>query len=121
VNDENAAYVINCALPYANSPLHIGHIAGAYLPADVFRRFLIINGKKSMFISGTDEYGTPVTIRAEKEGTTPQKIVDRYHTEILEDLRSVDINFDFFGRTTAKYHEKFVKSFFHELSEKGFL
>lgn len=121
MSEENKGYVINCALPYANSLLHIGHMAGAYLPGDIFNRFLRINGKRTMFISGTDEFGTPVTIRAEKEGTTPQKIVDKYYAEIVQDLQSIDVQFDFFGRTTGKYHEKFVQKFFQELNEAGFL
>ncbi len=121
MSEDRSHYVLNCALPYANSALHIGHIAGAYLPGDIFNRFLKIAGKNTLFICGTDEYGTPVTIRAEKDRTTPQKVVDRYHQEIREDLSSLDIKFDFFGRTTGKYHERFVQEFFQDLNERGFL
>ncbi len=113
--------VINCALPYANSNLHIGHIAGAYLPPDIFNRFNRLIGKETLFICGTDENGTPVTLKAEEEGVEPQEIANRYHKEIKEDFESLDIYFDFFGRTTAKYHEEFVQNFFGELEQNGFL
>jgi methionyl-tRNA synthetase len=113
--------VINCALPYANGPLHIGHIAGAYLSGDIFSRFNRLIGRDVLFICGSDEYGTPIALKAEKEGKSPQEIVDKYHEEEINTFKSLDINFDYFGRTTSEVHQSFVTSFFESLEDKGYL
>ncbi len=113
--------VVNCALPYANGPLHIGHIAGAYLSGDIFNRYQRMIGNKVLFISGSDEYGTPISIQAEKEKIPPEKIVEKYHREHQNTMKSLDINFDYFGRTTDPEHSIFVEDFFRDLEKKGFL
>ncbi len=113
--------VINCALPYANNSLHIGHIAGAYLSGDIFNRYSRISGHEVMFICGSDEYGTPIAIKAEKEGRTPMEIATIYHQEHLETFRKLDIEFDYFGRTTDEVHQEFSEKFFMDLMEKGYL
>ncbi len=113
--------MVNCALPYANGPLHLGHLAGAYLGADIFVRFSRLSGTEVMFISGSDEYGTPITITAEKNNKRPQEIADKYHSEHMETFRNVDIIFDKFTRTTDAEHVKDVDEFFMNLLEKGFL
>ena len=92
--------LVNCALPYANGPLHLGHIAGAYLGADIFVRFNRLNNKEVLFISGSDEYGTPITISAEKNHVKPQEIADKYYREHTETFKNIDILFDKFTRTT---------------------
>ncbi len=113
--------MVNCALPYTNGPLHLGHIAGAYLGADIFVRFNRLNNKDVLFISGSDEYGTPITITAEKNNTTPQEIADKYHKEHEETFKSIDIVFDKFTRTTDPEHVKDVSEFFLNLYGKGYI
>ncbi len=113
--------VINCALPYANNHLHIGHIAGAYLPGDIFNRYSRISGKEVMFICGSDEYGTPIALQAEREGKTPMEVATEFHLEHMNTFKSLDIGFDYFGRTTDPAHEKYSQEFFLKLMEKGFL
>jgi len=121
VIDLSGKIVINCALPYANSSIHIGHLAGAYLPGDIFHRFIKMSGRDSIFICGTDEYGTPIALKAEKEKKTPEEIVNKYYAEFVETFSNVDIKFDYFGRTTSKTHETFVQDFFEDLEKKGYL
>ena len=113
--------IINCALPYANSTPHIGNIAGCYIEGDIYNRFTKLSGKNSVFISGSDEYGTPTTIRAEKENKTPKEIVDYYHTEQKRVFSSIDIEFDYFGRTTSENHTKFVQEVYRDLKNKGYI
>ncbi len=113
--------VINCALPYANSTLHIGNIAGCYLGGDIFNRFCRLFGKDTIFISGSDEYGTPTTIRAEKENKSPREIVDFYHEEQKKVFASLDIQFDYFGRTTSEMHTKFVQEVYSVIKKKGYI
>ena len=113
--------VINCALPYANSTLHIGNIAGCYLGGDIFNRFCRLFGKDTIFISGSDEYGTPTTIRAEKENKTPKEIVDFYHDEQKKVFASLDIQFDYFGRTTSEKHSQFVQAVYLAIKKKGYI
>ncbi len=113
--------VINCALPYANSTLHIGNIAGCYLGGDIFNRFCRLYGKDTIFISGSDEYGTPTTIRAEKENKTPKEIVDFYHEEQKKVFAALDIQFDYFGRTTSEMHTKFVQEVYSVIKKKGYI
>ncbi len=118
---EREKILVNCALPYANGPLHLGHIAGAYLAADIFVRFNRLSGKEVMFISGSDEYGTPITISAEKNNVSPQLIADKYHEDHDKTFKSIDIVFDEFTRTTDPEHIKDVDDFFMNLYNKGYL
>ncbi|BAO66213.1 methionine--tRNA ligase [Candidatus Karelsulcia muelleri] len=111
-------YTVTAALPYANGPIHIGHLSGVYLPADIFVRYLKYNGKKVIFISGTDEHGVPITIKAKEEGLTKKKIVDKYHILIKKSLKKIGILFDNFSRTTSKIHYKTSISFFKKLYKK---
>ena len=112
-------YTVTCALPYANGPLHLGHIAGVYLPADIFVRFLRHKKHDVAFISGSDEYGAAITMRAKKEGVSPQEIVDKYHHIIADSFKKFNISFDIFHRTTAKTHTKTAQDFFLKLNKKG--
>lgn len=111
--------LITAALPYANGPLHIGHLAGAYLPADIFARFQRLKENDVLFICGSDEHGVPITIAAEKEGVSPQDIVDRYHTLNKSTFASYGISFDYYGRTSSVTHRKTAQEFFLKLHEKG--
>ena len=112
-------YTITAALPYANGPLHIGHIAGAYLPADIYVRFLRLKEREVLFVCGSDEHGAAITLRAKKENTTPQAIVDRYHTSIKETFERFGIGFDIYHRTTEPIHHKTSQEFFTILNNKG--
>src|SRR4030043_1288779 len=100
---------IGVAWPYANGSLHLGHIAGCYLPADIFARYNRLKGRNVLMVSGSDEHGTPITITADTEKTTPQAIVDRYHKEHTENMMQLGISFDLFTRTTTANHETVVK------------
>lgn len=113
--------LVNAALPYANGPLHLGHIAGAYLNADIFVRFMRMGGHEVMFVSGSDEHGTPTTITADREGVSPAVISDRFHREHEEAFRDLEINFDIFSRTTTPEHSETVKEFFMDFYNKGLL
>ncbi len=112
-------YLITSALPYANGPLHIGHLAGAYLSADAFVRYLRLSGKDVAYICGSDEHGAAITIRAMKEGTTPQEIVDRYHEQIRDAFEGIGISFDIYHRTSAPIHHETSQDFFRTLYENG--
>ena len=120
-NELGMRILVNCALPYANSSLHLGHIAGCYLGGDIFVRYNRMIGNKVLFVSGTDEYGTPITIKAESENTTPQAVADKYHREIEESFRAMDISFDIFSRTTYREHTEVVSEIFLDLLNKGYL
>lgn len=111
-------YTVTAALPYANGPLHIGHVAGAYLPADIFVRYLRSSGKEVAFICGSDEHGAAITLRAKKEGTTPREIVDRYHEMLKDSFIKLGINFDIYHRTSSPEHKKMASDFFLELYKK---
>ena len=111
--------MITAALPYANGPVHIGHLAGVYIPADVYARFQRRSGKDVVFICGSDEHGIPITIRAKKEGVTPQDIVDKYHGIIKKSFADLGISFDEYSRTTSKNHSETSQDFFKVLYEKG--
>lgn len=106
---------ITSALPYANGPVHIGHLAGVYVPADIYARYLRLQKKEVLFIGGSDEHGVPITIRAKKEGITPQDVVDRYHTLIKDSFKDFGISFDVYSRTTSKTHHEFAADFFKKL------
>lgn len=112
-------YLITAALPYANGPLHIGHIAGAYLPADIYVRYLRLKGKDVAFICGSDEHGVPITLRARKEGISPQKIVDRYHEINKKGFKDLGIEFDIYHRTSDPLHHETASAFFRKLYEQG--
>ena len=111
--------LITSALPYANGPVHIGHLAGVYVPADIYARYLRLKGEEVLFVGGSDEHGVPVTIRARKEGCTPQDVVDRYHNIIKKSFEDFGISFDVYSRTTSKTHHKFASDFFKKLYDEG--
>lgn len=110
---------ITTALPYANGPVHIGHLAGVYVPADIYARYLRNRGEEVVFIGGSDEHGVPITIKARNEGVTPQDIVDRYHEIIKKSFEDFGISFDVYSRTTSKTHYKVSSDFFKTLYDKG--
>lgn len=112
-------YTVTTALPYANGPIHIGHLAGVYVPADIYVRYLRRKGMDVAFIGGSDEHGIPITIRARKEGTTPQAIVDRYHSLIKETMKRLGISYDHYSRTSNPIHHKNSAEFFLDLYNKG--
>jgi len=111
-------YLITSALPYVNGPVHIGHLAGAYLPADIFVRYLRAKGEDVVFICGSDEHGVPITLRARKEGITPQQLVDKYHTIVKKSFEDFGISFDFYHRTSDPLHHKTASDFFTTLYDK---
>ena len=110
--------LVTAALPYANGPVHIGHLAGAYIPSDIYVRFLRANGEDVKFICGSDEHGVPITLRARKEGITPQEVVDKYHTIIKESFAAFGISFDIYHRTSEKIHHETAAAFFSTLYDK---
>ena len=110
---------VTSALPYANGPVHIGHLAGVYVPADIYVRYLRLKGEEVLFVGGSDEHGVPVTQRARKEGITPQDVVDRYHNIIKESFKEFGISFDVYSRTTSDVHHKFASDFFRKLYDEG--
>jgi methionyl-tRNA synthetase len=114
-----AKYTVTAALPYANGPLHLGHVAGVYLPADIFVRFLRMNNHDVAFICGSDEHGAAITLRAKKEGITPKEIVDKYDALIGQAFRDFGISFDIFHRTSSEIHHNTSQDFFLKLHEKG--
>lgn len=112
-------YLVTAALPYANGPLHIGHLAGCYLPSDIYVRFLRAQKKDVKFVGGSDEHGVPITIRAMKEGVTPQQVVDKYHAIIKESLEQMGISFDIYSRTSNKTHHETASAFFKKMYDDG--
>jgi methionyl-tRNA synthetase len=112
-----SAYTVTAALPYANGPLHLGHIAGVYLPADIFVRFLRMNKHDVVYICGSDEHGAAITLRAKKEGITPQEIVDKYHTLIRDTFEQFNISFDIYHRTSSQLHNETSADFFKKLHD----
>lgn len=111
--------LITTALPYANGPVHIGHLAGVYVPADIYARYLRLQGREVLLIGGSDEHGVPITIRARKEGITPQDVVDRYHSLIKESFAGLGISFDIYSRTTSDVHAETASEFFRHIYDKG--
>lgn len=110
---------VTAALPYANGGVHIGHLAGVYVPADIYVRYLRLKKEDVIFIGGSDEHGVPITIRARKEGVTPQDVVDRYHSLIKKSFEEFGISFDIYSRTTSETHDKLASDFFKKLYEEG--
>ena len=111
--------LVTTALPYANGPVHIGHLAGVYVPADIYVRYLRLKGENVLFVGGSDEHGVPVTIRARKEGITTQEVVDRYHKIIKDSFEGFGISFDVYSRTTSKIHHQLASDFFRKLYDDG--
>lgn len=112
-------YCVTTALPYANGPVHIGHLAGVYVPADIYVRYLRMMNEEVLFIGGSDEHGVPITIKAKNEGVTPQDIVDRYHAIIKQAFQDLGISFDIYSRTSSQTHKETASAFFKNLYEKG--
>jgi len=119
MSEDNRKILVTAALPYANGPVHIGHLAGCYLPADIFVRFQRANKKEVKFICGSDEHGVPITIRAMKEGISPQEVVDRYHGIIKNSFAGMGISFDIFSRTSSDIHRQTAQDFFKKLYDDG--
>ena len=114
-------YLVTSALPYVNNDLHIGHIAGCILPGDVYSRFLKLKGEKCIYVCGSDEYGTPIVLAAEKEGLTPKELADKYHEKQKKAVKGFNIDFDIFSRTTTKEHTKIVQDFYYNLKQNNFI
>ncbi|HET8808881.1 MAG TPA: methionine--tRNA ligase [Flavobacteriaceae bacterium] len=112
-------FTVTAALPYTNGPIHIGHLAGVYVPADIYARHLRLQGKEVAFVCGSDEHGVPITIKAKKEGVSPQDVVDKYHKIIKQSFQDFGISFDNYSRTTEKIHHETASEFFKELYENG--
>ena len=111
--------LVTCALPYANGPVHIGHLAGVYVPADIYVRYLRMRGREVLYVCGSDEHGVPITIKARQQGCTPQDIVDRYHGIIKDSFEGLGIHFDIYGRTSSEVHAKNASGFFRKLYDDG--
>jgi len=111
--------LITSALPYANGPVHIGHLAGVYIPADIYARYLRLKGEDVLLIGGSDEHGVPIALKAKAEGITPQEVVDRYHTIIKKSFEDLGITFDIYSRTSSKIHHQTASDFFRKLYDKG--
>ena len=112
-------YLITSALPYANGPVHIGHLAGVYIPSDIYTRYLRLRGRDVISVCGSDEHGVPITIKAKKEGITPQQVVDRYHAIIKDSFEKLGISFDIYSRTSSPVHAETASAFFRKLYDDG--
>lgn len=119
MNHSSKRYIITSALPYTNGPIHIGHLAGVYVPADIYARYLRLTGNDVAFICGSDEHGVAIPMKARKEGVSPQEIIDRYHTMIKRSFEDFGISFDNYSRTSAKVHHETASEFFKKLYEEG--
>ncbi|MEM6771389.1 MAG: class I tRNA ligase family protein, partial [Bacteroidota bacterium] len=111
--------LMTSALPYANGPLHLGHLAGAYLPADIYARYLRLLGKEVLWVCGSDEHGAAITLRAKKEGIAPQAIIDKYHNLNKGSFDALGISFDYYHRTSAALHHETSQAFFLKLLKQG--
>jgi methionyl-tRNA synthetase len=118
-NEPPKRYTVTAALPYANGPVHIGHLAGVYIPADIYVRYLRLRERDVLFVCGSDEHGVPITIRAQKEGITPQQAVDKYHKQIKDAFQEFGIAFDMYARTSNATHHKTASDFFRKMYEQG--
>ena len=114
-------YLVTSALPYVNGELHLGHLVGCLLPADVYTRFLKLKGEKAVYVCGNDEYGTPIVVAAEKKGKTPKQLADEYHEKHKQALEGFNIKTDIFSRTTSPEHTKIVQDFYYNLKQNGFI
>ena len=112
-------YLITSALPYANGPVHIGHLAGVYVPSDIYTRYLRMRGRDVVSVCGSDEHGVPITIKARKEGVSPQAVVDRYHEIIKDSFSRLGISFDIYSRTSSPTHRVTASDFFRKLYDEG--
>ena len=112
-------YTITAALPYTNGPIHIGHLAGVYVPADIYARYLRLTGKDVAYICGSDEHGVAIPMRAKKEGVSPQDIIDKYHGIIKQSFSDFGISFDNYSRTSSKIHHETASEFFTKLYKNG--
>ena len=112
-------YLVTSALPYANGPVHIGHLAGVYIPSDIYTRYLRLKGCDVISVCGSDEHGVPITIKARKEGVTPQQIVDRYHALIKKSFEGLGMSFDIYSRTSSETHAETASAFFRKLYDEG--
>src|SRR5690606_16978230 len=112
-------HLVTAALPYANGPLHIGHLAGCYLPADIYVRFLRSMGKEVLFVCGSDEHGAAITMRALRDGITPREVVDKFHALFQESFAKIGVNFDVYHRTSDELHHETAQEFFRTLHKKG--
>ena len=119
MSKEFKRYLITSALPYANGPVHIGHLAGVYVPSDIYTRYLRLRGRDVISVCGSDEHGVPITIMAQKEGITPQQVVDRYHAIIKDSFEKLGISFDIYSRTSSKTHAETASAFFRKLYDEG--
>ena len=119
MNKEFKRTLITSALPYANGPVHIGHLAGVYVPADIYARYLRLKGEEVLYIGGSDEHGVPIALKAKAEGVTPQEVVDQYHFLIKKSFEDFGITFDIYSRTTSEIHHKTASCFFRKLYDKG--
>ena len=113
--------LVTSALPYANGPIHLGHLAGAYLPADIFVRYCRLNGLDVLYVGGTDEHGVPITITADKQGITPQAVVDKWHPHIRDTFARAGISFDHFSRTSLPIHHATSQDMFLRIHEQGLM
>jgi len=113
--------LVTAALPYANGPLHLGHLAGAYIPADVYVRYQRLKGTDVLFVCGSDEHGVPITIRADRENVSPQAVVDRYHAAMKKTFARLGVKFDNYSRTSLPMHHEISQRIFLRLNEKGFI
>ena len=119
MSKEYKRYLVTSALPYANGPVHIGHLAGVYVPSDIYVRYLRLRGKDVVWVCGSDEHGVPITIKARKEGVTPQDVVDKYNAIIKNSFEGLGISFDIYSRTTSPTHRVTASDFFRTLYDKG--
>ncbi len=119
MSKEYKRYLVTSALPYANGPVHIGHLAGVYIPSDIYVRYLRLRGKDVVWVCGSDEHGVPITIKARKEGVTPQDVVDKYNAIIKESFEGLGVSFDIYSRTTSPTHQVTASEFFRTLYDKG--
>lgn len=110
---------VTSALPYANGPIHIGHLAGVYIPADIYVRYLRSKGEEVLFIGGSDEHGVPITIKARQQGVTPQDVVDKYHEIIKKSFADFGISFNIYSRTSNETHHKTASEFFKKMYDQG--
>ena len=112
-------YTVTAALPYTNGPIHIGHLAGVYVPSDIYSRFLRLQGRDVVFICGSDEHGVAISMKARKEGVTPQEVIHKYHAIIKQSFEDFGISFDNYSRTSAKIHHDTASEFFRKLYDEG--